>query len=209
MPGPMLGVAIDGSLKKGFSAGPLTVLGHGALELMLIAAIMSGLNDVFSNRSVAGCIGLLGGAFLAWMGYGMIKSAVKNTVSIEKQATGKGNGRISGNGRVLASSRTALGLILAGFLVSITNPYFIVWWASTGMESLRRAYMYGIYGVAAFFSGHIISDFLWYSVVSFAFSKGGKLINDTIYRWLVLFLGIFISAFSLYFVLGGLNMLFG
>jgi threonine/homoserine/homoserine lactone efflux protein len=33
MPGPMLGVTIDGSLKKGYSAGPLVVLGHGILEL--------------------------------------------------------------------------------------------------------------------------------------------------------------------------------
>ena len=33
MPGPMLGVAIDGSLKKGWIAGPMIVLGHGALNL--------------------------------------------------------------------------------------------------------------------------------------------------------------------------------
>jgi threonine/homoserine/homoserine lactone efflux protein len=36
MPGPMLGVTIDGSLKKEWIAGPLAVLGHGILELILI-----------------------------------------------------------------------------------------------------------------------------------------------------------------------------
>jgi hypothetical protein len=84
MPGPMLGVTIDGSLKKGWTAGPLTVLGHGILELILIIIMTFGLKDFFSNPTVAGFIGLFGGAFLAWMGYGMIKSGINKSVSLEK-----------------------------------------------------------------------------------------------------------------------------
>jgi len=87
MPGPMLGVTIDGSLKKSWMAGPLIVLGHGILELLLIAVMTFGLKD-FSNLTVAGFIGLFGGLFLAWMGYGMIKSAVGKSVSLNGQRTG-------------------------------------------------------------------------------------------------------------------------
>lgn len=114
MPGPMLGVAIDGSLRKGWIAGPLTVLGHGILELMLIIVMFLGLRDFFSNPVIAGLIGLFGGVFLAWMGYGMIKSGIKKTVSLEDQKgsekAGKGN------------------LTLSGALMSIANPYFVIWW---------------------------------------------------------------------------------
>ena len=39
MPGSMLGAAIDGSLKKGWTAGPLMVLGHGIMEDALDAII--------------------------------------------------------------------------------------------------------------------------------------------------------------------------
>ena len=39
VPGTMLGVTIDGSLKKGWKAGPLIVLGHGILEILLIIVI--------------------------------------------------------------------------------------------------------------------------------------------------------------------------
>ena len=49
MPGPMLGITIDGSLKKGWTAGPLVVLGHGILELSLITVMIFGLKDFFSN----------------------------------------------------------------------------------------------------------------------------------------------------------------
>lgn len=193
MPGPMLGVTIDGSLRRGYIAGPLVVLGHGILEFILIIIMAFGLKDFFSNPAIAGVIGIFGGAFLAWMGFDMIKSSLKKAVSLGKQ-DGKNIGQRS--------------LILAGIIVSATNPYFILWWASTGMESIRQAYVLGIIGVLAFFIGHILSDFIWFSAISVAFSRGKKLMNDTIYRWVILLLGAFIIIFSIRFVVGGWEMLF-
>lgn len=193
MPGPMLGVAIDGSLRKGYIAGPLIVLGHGILELMLVLVMAFGFKDFFSNPTVSGIIGLLGGIFLAWMGYGMIKSSINKSVSLENQDARNKGGR---------------NLVLAGALVSATNPYFILWWASTGMESIRQSYALGATGVLSFFIGHISADFVWYSAVSGAFSKGKRLINDIVYRWLILFLGVFIFIFSIYFVASGWRILF-
>nr|WP_278523686.1 LysE family transporter [Clostridium cochlearium] len=58
-----------------------------------------------------------------------------------------------------------------------------------------------------FFIGHILSDFVWYSAISTAFSRGKKLISDTVYRWIILLLGIFIIAFSIYFIGSGWKML--
>jgi len=195
MPGPMLGVTINGSLKKGWTAGPLTVLGHGILEFILIVIMTFGLKDFFSNPTVAGFIGLFGGAFLAWMGYGMMKSGIQKSVSLEGQRAGNKAGMRN--------------LVLAGALVSATNPYFILWWASTGMESIRQAYASGLFGVLFFFMGHILSDFVWYTAISVAFSKGKKLISDTVYQWIIVLLGIFIIAFSIYFIGSGWKMLFG
>ncbi|MDN5317031.1 MAG: hypothetical protein PWR08_1155 [Thermoanaerobacterium sp.] len=80
MPWPMLGVTIDGSIKKGRTVGPLTVLGHGILELILIIIMTFGLKDFFSKPTGAGLIRLFGGAVLAWMGYGMIKSGINKSV---------------------------------------------------------------------------------------------------------------------------------
>jgi len=136
MPGPMLGVTIDSSLKKGWTAGPLIVLGHGILELMLIIIMTFGLKDFFSNPTVAGFIGLFGGAFLARMGYGMIKSGINKSVSLENKGTGNSAG--------------LRNLVLVGMLVSATNPYFILLWALTGMESIRQSYTSGLIGVLFF-----------------------------------------------------------
>jgi len=196
MPGPMLGVTIDGSLKKKrWTAGPLVVLGHGILELFLVIVMAFGLKDFFSNQTIAGVIGLFGGAFLAWMGYGMIRSGIDKTMSLTNQKTGTGSG--------------VTNLVLAGIIVSATNPYFIMWWASTGMESIRQAYAFGPAGVLLFYTGHILSDLVWYSAVSTAFASGRKLINDTVYCRIILVLGIFIAGFSVYFIMSGLRMLLG
>ena len=195
MPGPMLGITINGSLKKGWKAGPLIVLGHGILEIILVITMTFGLKDLFANKTVAGVIGLIGGAFLAWMGYGMIKSGIGKSVSLESQRTD--NGTEMGN------------LVLTGIIVSATNPYFILWWASTGVESVRQSYVFGLFGVLVFFIGHILSDFVWYSAISIAFSGGKKLISDTVYSWIVILLGLFLVAFSIYFIGSGWEMLLG
>lgn len=192
MPGPMLGVTVDGSLKRGASAGPLVVLGHGALEFILVMAMALGLKDFFANPRVAGIIGLIGGAFLLWMGFDMAKSAVRNAVSIQDGAGGRFK---------------VQNLVLAGALVSITNPYFIMWWATTGMEMIRQAYALGWWGVIFFYIGHILSDLTWYSAVSEGIARGKRVLSHNVYRWMVFALGLFLLGFSLYFMYGGFKML--
>ncbi|NLO83627.1 MAG: LysE family transporter [Clostridiales bacterium] len=192
MPGPMLGVTIDGSLKRGYLAGPLVVLGHGILELFLVIVMAFGLRDLFENPKIAGLIGLVGGGFLAWMGYGMVRSAIQKNITL------------SGSNRKGFSMKS---LVWAGIIVSLTNPYFIMWWASTGMELIRQAYIVGLAGVAFFYVGHIMSDFVWYSAVSLGVSRGKKFISDAAYRWVIFVLGIFLIGFSLYFITSGIKML--
>ncbi|NLX71645.1 MAG: LysE family transporter [Clostridiales bacterium] len=192
MPGPMLGVTIDGSLKRGYLAGPLVVLGHGILELVLVIVMAFGLREFFENPIIAGLIGLVGGGFLAWMGYGMVKSALQKSISLDSNNKGGSSMR---------------NLVWAGILVSITNPYFILWWASTGMELIRQAYAVGLLGVALFYVGHIMSDLVWYSAVSVGVSRGKRFISNDVYRWVIFALGIFLVGFSLHFIRGGIKML--
>lgn len=194
MPGPLLGVAIDGSLKKGWTAGPVLVLGHGILEFFLLILMAFGLKDFFTKPVVAGFIGLFGGAYLAWMGYGMVKSGLQKSVSLEQAGAG---GNAGGK-----------NLVLSGIVVSATNPYFILWWATTGMESVRLSSALGLLGVFCFFSGHILSDFTWYTAISLAFSRGRKLISAALYHRILIALGVFILLFACYFFVNGWLLLY-
>ena len=125
------------------------------------------------------------------MGYGMVKSAIQKKVTLN----GSNNNSFSmGN------------LVWAGIIVSITNPYFIMWWASTGMELIRQAYAVGLAGVA-FYIGHIMSDLVWYSAVSAGVSRGKRFISDNAYRWVIFCIGYIFDWIFPVFISSGIKML--
>lgn len=190
MPGPLLTYVINGSLRKGFIAGPLLVLGHALLELVLVVLMVFGLNRLFANPTFTATMGLVGGLILLWMGYGMVKAALKKEISIEDeaQATGK-----------------VTGLVLPGALVSVSNPYWILWWATVGMTYLANAYQSGVLGAGAFYFGHILSDLLWYSLVAWIVAFGRKILNDAVYRGLITVFGIILVYFAGRFIVDGIQ----
>lgn len=193
VPGPMLGIALDGSIKKGPKAGPLIAFGHASLEFILVIVLASGLKGFFTNQIIEGVIGFLGGGYLLWMGFDMVKSSILRKVSLENQ-----------NVNDIGSK----SLILAGAIVSATNPYFLMWWASAGVELILKSLTIGVVGLIFFYLGHILSDFTWYSLISLTVSKGKKFINNNVYRLVILFLGVFLSSFSVYFIYSGCMLLY-
>lgn len=191
MPGPLLTYVINGSLRKGFIAGPLLVLGHALLELTLVILMIFGLNKLFANPVFTAVMGILGGAILLWMGYGMVKAAWKKEISIEDETSAK-KGQIS-------------GLVLPGALVSASNPYWILWWATVGITYLGKAYQQGIFGAGAFYFGHIMSDLVWYSLIAWIVAFGRKVINDRMYRGLIAIFGIILIYFAGTFIVSGVQ----
>lgn len=188
MPGPLLTVTIANSAKKGFWEGPLLVLGHGILEFILVISILLGLSSILKSSTFIISISIIGGSILIYMGYDMIKSA-KNLTLDTKKIKNKDKG-------IYNSS------IIAGAMVSLANPYWILWWATIGMGYLMSAIKFKIIGIAIFFTGHILADLAWYSLVSFGISKGKKIMKDTTYHVIIKLCGVFLIIFGGYFLYG-------
>ena len=107
MPGPLLGVTIEGSLKRGYIAGPLVVLGHGSwnsplsLPWPLASGILFKPYHSGANR---------------YFGWGLLPDGLRyDKVQPEKDSFPGGSGEWGMGHR---------NLILAGIVVSATNPYF-------------------------------------------------------------------------------------
>jgi threonine/homoserine/homoserine lactone efflux protein len=182
MPGPMLTVTIADSSQRGFWVGPLVVLGHGFLELVLIFLILAGLGPLLHEPHVIGVIGLAGGLVLLWLGISMVRNASKLQLNFEYNNS--------------APSRSS---VLYGILASLSNPYWTLWWATIGMGYLVSALKFGVAGILIFFVGHIFADLAWYSAVSYAVSRGRRLISNTAYQRLILICGIFLALFGIWF----------
>lgn len=193
MPGPLLTVTISESSTRGMMTGPLMIFGHGLLELVLVIALLSGLSPLLVRDDVFIFISLVGGGVLLWMGASMLK-AVPSMQLHSSENVGSGP----------AGKRN---LILSGILLSVINPYWLIWWASIGMGYISHSLKYGMMGIVAFFTGHILADLLWYTLVSTGIAKGKHLLSNTLYRWLIGCCAIFLLLFSCWFFFSGAKKL--
>ncbi|KLU60038.1 threonine efflux system [Peptococcaceae bacterium CEB3] len=193
MPGPLLTVTVDASLKEGPLAGPKLILGHALLEFSLVVLIFFGLGVFLTWNSVKGAIGVIGGLFLLWMSYGMLRESTHKDLALDSPTNDRQPKR--------------LNLILAGATVSASNPYWSIWWATVGAGALMLAAGEGVAGAASFYAGHIVSDFLWYSLVSTAVARGRKVFTPRRYRMVLVVCGVFLLGLALYFIHSGINFL--
>jgi threonine/homoserine/homoserine lactone efflux protein len=193
VPGPLLTVTVNESFRRGFRAGPQLITGHALLEVVIVALIASGFyRYVRDNPFIYSAIAVFGGLFLLWMGQQMVAGAVKKTIMLELDAK---------------PSKKRLGLFSLGALISLSNPYFLIWWLSIGSLYVSMAMAYGFTGLAAFTLGHVLADYTWYSVVSAVVGGGRKFFNQAVYRAVVFCCGVFLAALAVYFLYSGINFL--
>ncbi|MDP6402012.1 MAG: LysE family transporter [SAR202 cluster bacterium] len=195
-PGPMLVYSIRESIRRGFIAGPLVVLGHAILELVVVVSLAVGV-ATFLEEDLAGfVISLLGGSFLIWMAWGMVRDPSRHVLP-----EGADGGYIGGD-----NSRPALP-VLGGVLVSLSNPFWTIWWATIGLSYIVWATDLGAAGLASFYTGHILSDLVWYSLVAFAIASGRRLITRGAYRNLIVLCGLFLLALGIFFLVSSAGFL--
>lgn len=191
MPGPLLTVTISEATRKGPLAGVLLISGHAILELLLLVGLMFGLAPLFQNETFFIIVAFVGGLIMLWMATGMFKSLPTLSVNGVQVADKKNN------------------LVLSGALMSLVNPYWIIWWATIGIGYIITAQEFGWIGVIIFYIGHIMGDMIWYCAISFAVGKGKQLFTDKIYRILIGVCGLFLVGFSFYLVYSGLQKIIG
>jgi threonine/homoserine/homoserine lactone efflux protein len=189
MPGPLLTITLSESARRGFSAGPLIVLGHGIMELILVLLLLLGLAPVLSNDYVVGTVALVGAVVLIWMAVGMIRTLPSLTLQ-----------------PVTAGSRSTHP-VWAGILMSLANPYWAIWWATIGLGYVLYSLKMGLPGVISFFTGHILADLAWYATVSFTVAHGRRFMSDRMYRGIIGCCAVALLVFGIYFGLTGAQRL--
>ncbi|HNS33337.1 MAG TPA: LysE family transporter [bacterium] len=183
-PGPLLTAVVAKSPKYGFKTGPLLMIGHAVAEILMIAVIVSGFSRFMENPLLIKMIALLGGIILIFFGLGMIRK----TPSLSTETATSKNG--------------VSNLPFLGMTVSMSNPYWTIWWFTIGLGLVLAAQKAGFLALLVFFLGHILADIGWYSIVSFAVSRGRKFISDRIYRGIMKTCGAILTGFGIYFISG-------
>lgn len=189
MPGPLLSTTIAESSRRGWTAGPLLILGHAILELALVVGLAVGLLSYIQRPLVTQVIALLGGVFLLYLGFDMSRQAAAGQIKLGAGEKAKLSG---------------LSPVLTGGLVSLSNPYWSIWWATIGLGYLTIALQQGWTGLAAFFSGHILADLAWYLFIAALIAQGRRFFSQRAYNFILLGCGIFLVGMGAFFVYRGL-----
>jgi threonine/homoserine/homoserine lactone efflux protein len=185
VPGPLFTLTVSESLRRGAKAGPLIIFGHGLLEITLVVLLFFKVTPFLTAPDTRLLISVIGGVILIIMG-GMLF-------------------RDSRSARLVLSAGQSQGgmhPVISGVLGSLSNPYWAIWWITIGLGYLVSSLRYGVPGVVAFFAGHISADLLWYSMISYAVSRGRRIMGEREYRFLLSACGIFLVLFGGWFLSG-------
>ena len=193
-PGPISAMAISEGARRGAVAGPLITAGHAATEMVMVGALAIGLSRVLQAPAVVGIIGVLGGLVLLWMGWGIARAARKETF-----------GPASAAGSPI---RSRVGLVQAGVLMTLGNPYWLLWWATVGAAYFVAFHRFGLAAlVLFFFIGHIALDLGWTSFLAVVVGAGRGRVPVVAYRVVLGICGVFVVGMGGYFLYSGIGLL--
>jgi threonine/homoserine/homoserine lactone efflux protein len=187
MPGPLLTATISESSQRGFLTGPLMIAGHAILELGLVIALLLGLAPFFQLPVVFVATAHAGSAILFRMAFGMFRTLPSLRLSWEGDHKRRNHP------------------VISGILMSVSNPYWIIWWATIGLGYILYSWRFGFWGIASFFAGHILADLIWYSFISAAVAGGRHFLTDRLYRGLIAVCAVFLVVFAGYFAYAGVE----
>ncbi len=194
-PGPLTTVAIVEGSRRGKWSGISIAVGHGLVEIVYVAAIglvlWYGREALLRQPLVIGLIALIGGLFLVWMGWGMAFGAWKHRLSLEGSV----------------NSDIKLGLVPTGALVSVSNPYWWIWWALITPLYIEQSLTWGVLGITILFVVHWSTDLGWLTSLSWLTGSGRALISARVYRLVLIICGAALLFFGVTFVIAGIRFL--
>ncbi len=185
MPGPIFATTVA----KGYQdprAGLKISAGHAVVEIPLMVAIFLGFEVVLKDPSVIAAIGIIGGAFLLYMGISMLRTKTE--------------------GELVQGSK--LGPFAAGITLTAVNPYFLLWWATVGASLIGIASGYGLIMLPLFAAVHLACDLGWLQFVSFSVNRSRHFLTGRRYRILFAGCGAVLVFFALYFMTSSIGGLF-
>lgn len=197
-PGPLTTLAVREGVQRGAWAGPLLALGHGLIELALVIGLALGLDQLLDDEAVTAAVAIVGGAFLLGLGARAIVTAPGQELRIERRDE-------PGAAAAAKDAPTAAGLAAAGLAVSVTNPFWLAWWATVGAAYIVKALDQGVAGVASFYSAHILTDIAWLSLIAFILASGRRLMSRRAYQAVLAGCGVFLLALGGWFLSSGLG----
>jgi threonine/homoserine/homoserine lactone efflux protein len=199
-PGPLFFINLLYGSRYGSFVGLKIASGHAIVEFPLVIVLSYGLYTSSSldvSDAIFKYIGTIGGIFILIFSILQIISILRDKKSNTTESKGITNTKFN-----------IRNPILAGFLFTILNPFFIVWWFTIGSKMISDSLVnFGVVeGTSLVFFSHIWMDYFWLWFTSFMINKGKSVIKEKAYRIFVFAISVILGIYGVYLLFTSLKI---
>ncbi len=189
-PGLLSTSAIVYGVRNGWKSGLELALGHTIVELpyiVLLSLFLGSISVFLENYYVKAVFSLTVLAIAFFFAYLLVRDALaQNRSEVFDTAS-------------LRRTFTKNTPIIVGIAFTAFNPYFLIWWATLGLELIKKSIsLLGlILGVLFLYPLHVWLDYIWLIFLAYAGSQGAKIMGSRGYKILLLVLALVLMLFAL------------
>lgn len=177
LPGPLTAATIASGYRDR-NAGLMIGIGHGIVEVPIIALIYFGFGTYLSMPIVRQITGVAGGLLLIVMGL-LVFTILNKPVE--------------------AAARLPHTPLVTGILMTGGNPYFLLWWATIGVALITMAASFGLMGMLIFIVLHLACDIGWDQFLSVTVFKTKHLWTPHVQKAIFWICALILIGFGIYF----------
>lgn len=177
LPGPLTAATIASGYRDR-NAGLMIGIGHGIVEIPIVALVYFGFATYLSMPIVKQVTGVAGGLLLIVMGL-LIFFTFKKPVE--------------------AVSRLTHTPLVTGIVMTGGNPYFLLWWATIGVALIAMAASFGLVGMLVFVVLHLACDIGWDQFLSVTVFKTKHLWTPHVQKVIFSICALILIGFGIYF----------
>ncbi len=183
-PGPITFEVLRRGMTKGFWSAIQIDIGAVAADAVFFVVIAFGLEQIINNMTVKIAIWIGGCALLCFLGLRGIYNALSHNTTYRIE-----NGTVKGEMKPL----------LAGFLICMTSPFAIMWWAGVFAGAMGASLLNSHWtGLLLMFCGIAFACFLWYGAIGLLSASGRRLLNEHHIRAMSIACSFIMLAFAVF-----------
>jgi chemosensory pili system protein ChpE len=178
-PGVINAEAIRRGLTYGFRASLLFQVGTLAGIIVWAAVTLSSVVVIQPSTGLSLLLGVCGGLFLIWMGWGAVRDSWRKPVPLAMEPSGRAD-------------------LLSGALLSLANPFTGVFWLSIAGSLLSAdALTAPLPAAMTIVSAFVLATLIWSLLLASIASYGRRLVRATAFGWLNTCAGVGMVLFGL------------
>jgi threonine/homoserine/homoserine lactone efflux protein len=183
-PGPLLVLVISETLRHGIGAGLRVSVAPLVTDVPIILVSLLLLNRLAEFKPVLGCISLLGGLFILYLGYESLKT----------------------RGVELNFSSVKTGSFKKGVITNALNPHPYVFYMTVGTPIIYKSIQYNFLSTLSFVGSFLLLLVGAKVILAMVVERSRAFLKGRVYIWTMRILGALLILFSVFLFRDGLRL---